>query len=145
MNQSIVARDRNNERGFTLLELLVVLAILGVLAGLAAPRVLAYLGDAKSDAAAVQLERLASTLDLYRLDTGRYPTSQEGLAALVERPADTERWNGPYLKKSEMLRDPWGKIFKYRSPGEHADIDLFSLGADGKEGGEDENQDVVSW
>lgn len=138
-------RDRAQQQGFTLLELLVVLAILGVLAAMAVPRVLNYLGGAKVDAASVQLERLGTTLDLYRLDVGRYPTEQEGLVALLERPSDSETWNGPYLKKQEMLLDPWGKTVRYRFPGEHGDFDLFSLGADGAEGGEDEAQDVVSW
>ena len=138
-------RNRDHERGFTLLELLVVLAILGVLAAMAGPRVLGYLGGAKADAAEIHLERLASTLDLYRLDVGRYPSAQEGLEALITRPADAARWNGPYLKKREMLLDPWGQVYAYRVPGEHGDYDLFSLGADKVEGGEGEDRDVVSW
>ena len=138
-------RKRHGERGFTLLELLVVLAILGVLATMAVPRVLAYLGSAKSDAAAVQIERLGTTLDLFRLDVGRYPSVEEGLTALVERPGSLERWNGPYVKKREMLLDPWGQIYAYRVPGEHGDYDLFTLGADRSEGGDGEGRDVVSW
>lgn len=141
-----IARDKDRgEAGFTLLELLVVLAILGVLATIAAPRVLGYLGGAKSDAANIQIERLSSALDLYRLDTGRYPTEQSGLLALVERPDDSRNWNGPYLKKREMLLDPWGRQLSYRQPGEHGEFDLYSYGADGREGGEGEDRDVVNW
>lgn len=136
---------RAGEGGFTLLELLVVLAILGVLATMAVPRVLAYLGTAKSDAAAVQIERLGATLDLFRLDVGRYPRAEEGIDALVERPGDVTGWNGPYVKKREMLLDPWGQTYAYRVPGEHGDYDLFTLGADQAEGGEGEARDVVSW
>ena len=138
-------KRRDAQRGFTLLELLVVLAILGVLATMAVPRVLAYLGTAKSDAAAVQVQRLGTTLDLFRLDVGRYPSAQEGLTILVERPEGLEGWNGPYLKKREMLLDPWGRIYAYRVPGEHGDYDLYSFGADQTEGGDGESRDVVSW
>jgi len=137
--------DRSMQQGFTLLELLVVLAILGVLATIAVPRVLGYLGSAKSDAAAIQLERLGSTLDLYRLDVGRYPSELDGLSALFERPGDTPRWNGPYVKRREMLLDPWGRPVLYRQPGRRGAYDLSSLGADGAEGGEGEDRDLVSW
>lgn len=137
--------DNSNQRGFTLLELLVVMAILGMLAAFAVPQVLGYLGNAKTDAAAIQIERLSSTLDLYRLDIGRYPSEQDGLRALLERPADTEVWNGPYLKKRDMILDPWGNPVRYRQPGEHGAYDLFTWGADEVEGGEGEDQDVASW
>ena len=133
------------QAGFTLLELLVVLAILGVLATIAVPRVLGYLGSAKSDAAGIQIERLSSALDLYRLDVGHYPAEQVGLQALLERPDDSTNWGGPYLKKREMLLDPWGRQLVYNLPGEHGEFDLFSFGADGTEGGEGEDRDVVSW
>lgn len=136
---------RGEEAGFTLLELLVVLGILAVLATIAVPRVLNYLGGAKSDAAAVQIERLGTVLDLYRLDVGRYPSEEEGLTALIELPAETKGWNGPYLKKREMLLDPWGRDFVYQQPGEHGDYDLLSLGADAQEGGDGEDRDIVSW
>ena len=133
------------ENGFTLVELLVVLAILGLLVALAAPRVMKYLGSARSDTARIQIEKLSGILDLYRLDVGRYPTDQEGLRALVEKPAQVDSWNGPYLKNRESLTDPWGAPYTYRSPGQHGEFDLYSLGADGKEGGEDADKDITNW
>ena len=137
--------DRRRPNGYTLVELLVVLAILGLLVALAAPRVIKYLGAAKSDTAHIQIEKLGGVLDLYRLEVGRYPTEQEGLESLVERPPQVDAWNGPYLKNRDALTDPWGKPYGYRSPGEHGDYDLYSLGADGKEGGEGEDRDVTNW
>ncbi|ADE13629.1 general secretion pathway protein G [Nitrosococcus halophilus Nc 4] len=131
--------------GFTLIELLVVLVILGLLAGLIGPQVMKYLGSAKTDSARLQIEDLAATLDLYRLEVGRYPSTEEGLQALVEAPPGANRWNGPYLKKSQVPADPWGYDYHYRSPGEHGAFDIYSLGADNAEGGEGENQDIVSW
>ena len=139
------ARRPSPSGGFTLLELLVVLVILGLLAAVAVPQVLNYLGGARTDAAALQIQQLTLTLDLYRLDTGRYPNQQEGLDALMEQPVAAKVWNGPYVKKEEMLVDPWGNRFIYRRPGEHGDYDLFSLGGDGEAGGEGEDRDVVSW
>ncbi len=136
---------QQGERGFTLLELLVVLAILSLLAVVAVPQVLKYLSSAKTDTARIQVQQLGSTLDLYRLETGRYPSADEGLVALLEPPAGLESWNGPYLKKREMIVDPWGRTFLYRFPGDHGDYDLYSLGSDGNEGGEGEGQDLVSW
>jgi general secretion pathway protein G len=139
-------RDRRHrQEGYTLVELLVVLAILGLLVAIAAPRLIKYLGSAKVDTAKIQVEKLGGVLDLYHLEVGRYPTDQEGLAALVVRPPQAEAWNGPYLKNRESLTDPWGRPYAYRSPGQHGDYDLYSLGADGKEGGEGENRDVTSW
>ncbi|MEE9139278.1 MAG: type II secretion system major pseudopilin GspG [Alphaproteobacteria bacterium] len=132
-------------RGFTLLELLVVLAILGFLATIAVPQVLKYLSGAKTKTAVIQVQQLGATLDLYRLDIGRYPTDEQGLEALLEPPPDAENWNGPYLKKQDMLMDPWGNIFDYRYPGRHGEYDLYTLGADEAEGGEGEDQDIVSW
>lgn len=131
--------------GFTLIELLVVLVILGLLAGLVGPQVMKYLGGAHTDAARLQIEDLSAALDLYRLEVGRYPTAAEGLEALVEAPPGASRWNGPYLKKPVVPKDPWGNDYQYRMPGEHGAFDLYSLGADGTVGGEGENQDVVSW
>jgi general secretion pathway protein G len=133
------------QRGFTLVELLVVLAILGLLVALAAPRVIQYLSKAKTDTAEIQIEKLGGVLDLYRLEVGRYPTQEEGLEALVERPPQVDNWNGPYLKNRESLTDPWGEPYVYRHPGEHGDYDLYSLGADGKDGGDGEDRDVTSW
>ncbi len=133
-------------RGFTLIELLVVLVILGLLATIAAPQVIRFIGGAKSDTAKVQIERLSTTLDLFRLGVGRYPTDQESLRALVERPVGAEGWNGPYLAKADALIDPWGRPYVYTFPSRHGGAyDLMSLGADGKEGGTGEDQDVTNW
>ncbi len=131
--------------GFTLVELLVVLAILGLLVGLVGPQVMKALGSSKTKTARIQIENLAGTLDIYRLDVGRYPTTSEGLQALVEKPSGVDNWNGPYLKKSKVPEDPWGYPYHYRSPGEHGPFDLWSLGADNREGGEGEDQDILSW
>jgi general secretion pathway protein G len=131
--------------GFTLLELLVVLVILGLLAGLVGPQALRYLGGAKADAAKLQVEEFGSGLDLFHLEVGRYPRTEEGLMALVEQPPGVANWNGPYLKKKRVPKDPWGNDYIYRSPGQNGPYDLLSLGADGAEGGEGDNQDVVSW
>ncbi len=131
--------------GFTLLELMVVLLILGLIATFAVPQVMKYVGRANSSAAKIQIQNLSTVLDLYRLDMGRYPTSDEGLKSLHERPADGAKWNGPYVKKAASLVDPWGNDYRFRSPGEHGDYDLSSLGADNTEGGEGEDQDMTSW
>ena len=132
-------------RGFTLVELLVVLAILGLLAGLVGPKVLNQLGGAKSKTADIQLKDFEQALDIYKLDTGRLPNQQEGLKALIERPGNVSGWNGPYLKKSELPKDPWGRDYVYTIPGKHGDFDIISLGADGQAGGDGENTDIVSW
>lgn len=131
--------------GFTLIELLVVLVILGLLAGLVGPQVMKYLGSAKTDSARLQIEDLGASLDLYRLEVGRYPTTEEGLQALVEAPPGANHWNGPYLKKKLVPDDPWGNDYQYRFPGQYGPYDLYSLGADNAVGGEGENQDIVSW
>lgn len=133
------------QEGFTLVELLVVLAILGLLVGLVGPQVMGTLGGAKTKTARVQIEDLSGALDLYRLEVGRYPNSNEGLQALVENTGDANNWNGPYLKKSKVPDDPWGNAYNYRSPGEHGSVDIWSLGADNREGGEREDQDVFGW
>ncbi len=135
----------SGQRGFALVEVLVVLVILGLIMAFAAPRVTKYLGGAKSDAARIQIERLSGVLDLYRLEVGRYPSTDDGLEALMEQPPDAERWNGPYLRKANALVDPWGRPYLYESPGEHSDFDLSTLGADGSDGGDGEDQDVTSW
>jgi len=139
------ADPRRRERGLTLIELLVVLLILSLIAAFAVPRVMKYLGGARSDAAAIQIERLGGILDLYRLDMGHYPRSDEGLRALVEVPVEAGRWNGPYLKKENSLIDPWGEPYQYLFPGDHGEYDLFTLGADGRDGGDGEDADVTSW
>lgn len=133
------------QRGFTLIELLVVLVILGLLASLAGPKVISYLGGAKSDSAKLQVEEFGASLDLFKLETGRYPTGQEGLQALVQAPSGLNGWNGPYLKKKAVPKDPWGNEYHYVSPGQHGTYDLSSLGADNREGGEGENKDLTSW
>ena len=133
------------QRGFTLIELLVVLVILGLLASLAGPKVISYLGGAKSDSAKLQVEEFGASLDLFKLETGRYPTGQEGLQALVQAPSGLNGWNGPYLKKKAVPKDPWGNEYHYVSPGQHGLYDLSSLGADNREGGEGENADVNGW
>ncbi len=136
---------RPGERGFTLVELLVVLVILGLIMSFAAPQVFKYLGSAKTDSAGIQIERLSTALDLYRLEVGRYPTSSDGMEALLEEPADAPGWNGPYIRKPDALIDPWGQAYEYLSPGEHGEYDLFSLGRDGTDGGDGEDEDVTSW
>ena len=133
------------QQGFSLIELLVVLVILGLLAGLVGPRVMKYVGDSKSKTARLQIEDLGAALDLYNLENGQYPSTTEGLLALVEQPSDNENWNGPYLKKKKIPKDPWNRDYNYFSPGEHGAYDLFTLGADNSEGGDGENQDIVSW
>jgi len=130
------------DAGFTLIELLVVLVILGLLAAIAGPRVVGYLGGAKSDAAEIQLAALEQALDLYRLDTGRYPTTEEGLAALLTAPAGAARWNGPYLDGNSVPTDPWGHAYVYRVPGTEGDYDLYTLGADNRPGGSGENAPI---
>lgn len=136
---------RRGEQGFTLVELLIVMAILVLLAGIVAPRVMGYLGSSRIKAAKVQIQSLATSLELYRLDTGRYPRSNEGLIALVQKPAGAKNWNGPYIQSRNAPTDPWGAPFIYRSPGKHGAFDIISLGADGKNDGDGENQDVTSW
>ena len=129
-----------------MIELLVVLVILGLLLGLVGPRVLDYLGTAKSDTAALQIKQLSATLDLMRIDIGRYPTEEEGLQALITQPKGVKEWSGPYLKSAGVPNDPWDRPYIYRFPGLHGQpFDLLSLGADGREGGDGENQDVTSW
>jgi general secretion pathway protein G len=138
--------DRDRAAGFTLLEILVVLVILGLVAAVVAgPQIFKYLGAAKSEAAKVQIERIAGALDLYRLEVGRYPSEEEGLAALIEEPAGATTWNGPYLKKKESLVDPWARPFNYTIPGNHGEYDLYTLGADNAEGGEGEDRDITNW
>ena len=128
--------------GFTLLELVMVLVIIGVILAMVGPRVFNSLGRASSERAKVQIEQIGSALELYKLDVGRYPTTQEGLGALLAAPSGVANWNGPYIKDAKLLKDPWTRDYVYRSPAEKGGYDLLSLGADGKEGGDGENRDV---
>ena len=130
--------------GFTLLELLVVMVIIGLLAGYVAPRYFGQIGKSEVKVARAQLDALEKALDQYRLDTGRYPGTELGLAALVIKPASEPRWAGPYLKKTVPL-DPWGRAYLYKSPGDHSDFDLVSLGKDGQPGGSGEAEDIKNW
>ena len=130
---------------FTLIELLVVLVILGLLASLVGPRVIKHLGESKTQTAMLQIEELSSALDVYRLEVGKYPSSDEGLMALVDNPGSVAQWNGPYLRKKTIRKDPWGNDYNYIFPGENGEYDLYSLGADNTEGGEGENRDVLGW
>lgn len=132
----------NRRRGFTLLELLVVIAILSLIAAFVGPRVFKVLTGAEADSARIQIENLSGVIDLYRLEVGSYPPNLE---ALIEQPPGEDKWNGPYLKKSVIPKDPWDNDYTYRFPGEHGAYDLFSYGADETEGGEGDNSDIVSW
>jgi general secretion pathway protein G len=134
-----------NNKGFTLLELLVVLGIIAMLAGIVGPQVMKHMGTAKIKAAKVQIEDISTALDMYKLDVGNYPNNQQGLAVLVERPADVKQWNGPYLRKDKVPIDPWQQEYHYQQPGQHGKFDLYSYGADDKQGGEGEDQDINSW
>lgn len=132
-------------RGFTLLELMVVLVILALLGTIAAPRVTKHLRDAKVQTAKIQLDALSAAVESFHLDTGRFPTTDEGLQALVERPSAGDRWDGPYIKKRDSLVDPWGTAYLYRYPGQSGDFDIYTQGADHREGGERDARDLGNW
>lgn len=138
------ARRARASRGFTLLELLVVMVIIGLLAGLVAPRYFEQVGKSNVKVARAQIVSLGQALDQYRLDVGAYPSTEEGLEALVTKPQNEPRWSGPYLQKAVPV-DPWDRPYQYRSPGEHGDYDLYSLGKDGRGGGTGENVTISSW
>jgi|TARA_B110000238_G_C16037306_1_gene400245 general secretion pathway protein G len=142
----VVGKSKNPipSLGFTLIELLVVLAILALLAGLVGPTVLNQLGGAKTKTAKIQIKDLEMSLEMYKLDVGTYPSSSEGLQSLVQKPSDADGWNGPYLK-SEVPKDPWKNDYYYVYPGTRAEIDIYSLGEDGAQGGDGENADVGNW
>ena len=133
---------RNREAGFTLVELLVVLVILVLLASIIGPRVIGYLGSSRAKTAHVQIESLVTAMELFHIDVGRYPTSTEGLTALVKSPGNIPGWNGPYLTKGGVPQDPWGRPYTYQAGQNGTSFEIKTLGADGKEGGTDENADV---
>jgi len=133
-------------RGFSLLELLVVLLLLGAFAGIFAPKIFGQAEKAKQKAAKLEIDQIGQALDLYKLEIGRYPTSQEGLAALMTAPSGTSNWNGPYLKRNAVPKDPWSNEYRYVSPGDqNRPYDIISLGSDGKEGGDGDGKDINSW
>lgn len=137
-------KRRDNNAGFTLVELLVVLVILGLVMGLVGPRVLNYLTSSRERAAGLQISSFKSALDLFFLDTGRYPTASEGLPALVTRPASVQNWNGPYLQQNAVPADPWGNPYRYVAPSRNERYRIVSNGADGQEGGSGSNADITS-
>jgi len=135
---------KKRQAGFTLLELLVVMVIIGLLVGYVGPRYFDQIDKSKVKATRAQIDAIEKALDQYRLDTGHYPTTEQGLASIMTKPASESRWSGPYLKKNVPL-DPWDHPYQYKAPGEHGEYDLFSFGKDGQPGGVDEMADIVSW
>jgi general secretion pathway protein G len=142
MSRNRLSHQRRS--GFTLLELLVVMVIIGLLAGYVAPRYFSQVGKSEVKVTQAQIVSFEKALDTYRLDVGRYPTTEQGLNALLQRPQNEAKWNGPYLQKAVPL-DPWGKPYQYKSPGEHGEFDVWSFGKDGQPGGTGENADITSW
>ena len=136
--------SHTNVRGFTLLELLVVMVIIGLLAAYVGPKYFAQIGKSEVKTAKAQIVAIEKSLDQYRLDTGHYPSTEQGLAALVARPANETKWDGPYLSKA-LPNDPWGNPYVYKAPGEHGDVDIVSYGRDGRPGGEGEDADITNW
>jgi general secretion pathway protein G len=143
--ENAAASGAGHEDGFTLIEILVVITIIGLLMSLVGPRVLNYLSESKVKAATIQIQSFASSLDLFYLDLGHYPSTSEGLTALVQRPAGETGWNGPYLQKGYVPTDPWGHPYDYRSPSEHGPYEIVSLGSTGKEGGTGTAVAIKSW
>ncbi len=136
--------DRKMERGFSLIELLIVMVIIGLLASLVGPKMFGKVGKSKQKSAKAQISLFETSLDMYRLDMGKYPTTDMGLEVLRIKPDDNDNWDGPYLPKNIPL-DPWRNPYHYASPSEHGDYEIISHGADGEEGGEEEDQDIESW
>jgi len=137
--------SRKHMSGMTLIEILVVLVLIGIVLGIVGGNFIGRGEKAKADAAKIEIGQIGQALDLFKLEIGRYPTSQEGLQALVTAPAGVSNWNGPYWKKTTLPKDPWGNEYKYAAPGQHGAYDIISLGADGKEGGEGVDKDIGSW
>lgn len=134
---------RQSEEGFSMIELLVVLVILGLLTSIAAPRVLGHLGRARADTAKLEMRSFQTALDMFVIDIGRYPTQQEGLNALMQPPERVTGWNGPYLEVADLPQDPWGRPYQYRMPGQNGKYEIFSLGADNAPGGTGDDADIV--
>ncbi len=139
------SQKRKESNGFTLIELLIVMVIIGLLAAFVVPKFIGRVGESKQIATKAQIELLSTALEIYKLDTGKYPAQEEGLKALISKSGEVNNWKGPYLKKNVIPKDPWGAEYVYKHPGEHGDYDILSYGADGNEGGTDEDADVVSW
>lgn len=143
---SVARGDRARLRaGFTLLELMVVLLILALLGSIAAPRVVKYLSKAKADAAQIQVDALSGAVEAFLIDVGRLPTTEEGLKVLLETPAESPQWDGPYIQKEASLTDPWGRAYRYRQPGNKREFEVYTLGSDDKEGGEKDARDIGNW
>ena len=140
-----LTRRREVSAGFSFIELIVVLAILGLLATVVGPRIMDRFSKGKSEIAKLQISQLEGALGLFRFDVGRYPTTSESLEALIENLGGIQNWSGPYLDKRSLPKDPWGNDYEYRSPGQNGDFDLWSKGADGTEGGQDDSADITSW
>ena len=137
-------KRRRSERGFSLIELIVVLVILGLLATVVGPQVMSRLAQGKAEIAKIQIDQLKGGIGLFRFDVGRYPSTSEGLRALIEE-AGIQNWNGPYLDSRSVPKDPWSRDYEYRSPGQNGDFDLWSFGADGSQGGDKDAADITSW
>ncbi|MFZ2162854.1 MAG: type II secretion system major pseudopilin GspG [Sideroxyarcus sp.] len=147
MNRLFIKAKTNQLKkhwGFTLLELLVVMVIIGLLAGYVGPKYFSQIGKSEIKVARAQIDAFDKAMDQYRLDTGHYPSTAMGMAALMSKPANEPKWDGPYLKKA-LPPDPWGNAYQYRQPGEHGEYDLLSFGKDGQAGGEGENADITNW
>jgi general secretion pathway protein G len=135
----------NSIPGFTLIELLIVMVIIGLLAAFVVPKLIGRVGESKQTAAKAQIELISTAIDVYKLDTGKYPSQDTGLQSLNTKPGDVQNWKGPYMKKEKIPKDPWSADYIYKYPGTHGDYDLISYGADGSEGGSGDDKDLVSW